>query len=248
MSAVIGRSGKIKGSGHFSRLVYFIEVVDLDRVKIGSSDNVRARMTQIQTCTPFDLRLIGVVPGGHAREQDLHAFFAEHRVRGEWFVLSKIRSQVEKLLQQDGVPMPESGFIFWLKKQRRRKDAVGELAAEVIQDYDVRAETLEEFRDHILYRNGSFENCRHSIEAAKVAWGEYIGVPYVPPCSYCDRNPCRCAELGLHRISLEEVVKVLSGEIDIQSLPKGPGPQTAQTPSAPPTPSSGVQVRYRLKK
>jgi hypothetical protein len=54
-------------------------------VKIGWSNNIRARFKQIQRGVPNDLTLYGCVIGARADETSLHHRFAEYRVRGEWF-------------------------------------------------------------------------------------------------------------------------------------------------------------------
>lgn len=64
-------------------LVYFIQ--DRKRVKIGYSNNPKARMQDITTHTT--LRLLGTEPGGQKREAELHKKFAHLRIKGEWFYL-----------------------------------------------------------------------------------------------------------------------------------------------------------------
>lgn len=67
--------------------IYFVQtgVYDDDPVKIGMADSVSARLAQLQTGSPWPLRLLGVVPGGAVEERDLHRRFAHLRLRGEWF-------------------------------------------------------------------------------------------------------------------------------------------------------------------
>lgn len=63
--------------------VYFFQQEQF--VKIGWSNKWRIRLSTIQSTTPFEVKVLAVYRGGIAMERGLHAQFAEHRVRLEWF-------------------------------------------------------------------------------------------------------------------------------------------------------------------
>ncbi len=63
--------------------VYFVAAGE--RVKIGWSRNVVARISQLQTANPEPISLLGVMPGGLALERQLHRQFHDARLAGEWF-------------------------------------------------------------------------------------------------------------------------------------------------------------------
>jgi hypothetical protein len=63
--------------------VYFIACADF--IKIGVSDNPRRRIAHLQSSSPFDLELLGDVPGDAEEEIRIQGKFAKHHVRGEWF-------------------------------------------------------------------------------------------------------------------------------------------------------------------
>lgn len=63
--------------------VYFAQ--SGSKVKIGWSRRVAARLADLQIGNPDPIKLIGMVPGGRARESELHRRFAHCRVSGEWF-------------------------------------------------------------------------------------------------------------------------------------------------------------------
>src|SRR6266542_3309152 len=65
--------------------IYFAEAVGQERIKIGKADNPEARMTQLQTGSAVELRLLGVIADKPSREAELHAAFAKDRVQGERF-------------------------------------------------------------------------------------------------------------------------------------------------------------------
>ncbi|WP_438278131.1 GIY-YIG nuclease family protein [Nitrobacter sp.] len=66
--------------------VYFIRCGEF--VKIGFTYDVLVRLETLQAATPYTLELLDSFAGGESDEKELHARFAEHRVRGEWFHLA----------------------------------------------------------------------------------------------------------------------------------------------------------------
>jgi len=87
------------------RQVYFIEAVGLRMVKIGLSDNAEKRLGTLQTASPVDLRLMGVlnVEDAPAYEWFFHTQFREEWIRGEWFRLSRRIKRAAKGLLPPGV-------------------------------------------------------------------------------------------------------------------------------------------------
>ena len=73
-----GRDG-LKG------VVYFLGAPSVNRVKIGTSTRLDARVAEIGTWSPVDLEVIGTVTGGLHLERTFHEAFATFRARGEWF-------------------------------------------------------------------------------------------------------------------------------------------------------------------
>lgn len=72
--------------GPVLRSVYFIQPVGGGRIKIGVSGSPESRLAMLQTGSPVDLRIVGLIPDAEpGTEPDLHARFAHLRVRGEWF-------------------------------------------------------------------------------------------------------------------------------------------------------------------
>ena len=65
--------------------IYFVLHEGTGHVKIGYSDSVKKRISQLQTGNPEKLRLLRVIDGGPKTEQWLHKRFSGFNVRGEWF-------------------------------------------------------------------------------------------------------------------------------------------------------------------
>lgn len=74
----------------FRPVVYFIEAVGLDLVKIGYTDELIRRFKEIRTSCPVAIRLIGFRSGGRRLEAKLHRDYADYRSVGEWFRVSKL--------------------------------------------------------------------------------------------------------------------------------------------------------------
>lgn len=73
------------GNRLLDQRVYFIQSGHNGPIKIGISDNPKARRAHMQTASHEPLRLLGDLPGGAEREKQLHAYLSAHRIRGEWF-------------------------------------------------------------------------------------------------------------------------------------------------------------------
>jgi hypothetical protein len=54
-------------------------------IKLGRALHPEARLRDLQTGSPTELRILGVIPGGAAIETLLHEAFQGHHLRGEWY-------------------------------------------------------------------------------------------------------------------------------------------------------------------
>lgn len=66
-------------------VVYFIEAVGLDLIKIGYALDPWTRFTNMMTMSPAPLSLLGVLDGGAKLECAIHEQLAADRAHGEWF-------------------------------------------------------------------------------------------------------------------------------------------------------------------
>ncbi len=74
--------------------VYFIAENESDnydnlRIKIGISEEVNRRLKQLQTGSPYELKLMGWIEpeNDRALEKELHTKYSKERTHGEWFDL-----------------------------------------------------------------------------------------------------------------------------------------------------------------
>ncbi len=67
------------------RVVYFIHEAGSGLIKIGYTERLGARLTQLRTPTPHRLTVLLTIPGAREMEGAMHRRFAALRERGEWF-------------------------------------------------------------------------------------------------------------------------------------------------------------------
>lgn len=72
-------------------------------VKFGITTDVRSRLSQLQTSTPIELKLLGHVGCDRQLERDVHVLCAAQAVRGEWFRREGTALEVERLIVADNV-------------------------------------------------------------------------------------------------------------------------------------------------
>jgi DNA-binding NtrC family response regulator len=68
-------------------MIYFVQSGKSGPVKIGftAKDDVKVRISTLQTASIEPLNLLGVMDGDEEKEKALHQFFHSYRIRGEWF-------------------------------------------------------------------------------------------------------------------------------------------------------------------
>ncbi|HET9968528.1 MAG TPA: DNA methyltransferase [Streptosporangiaceae bacterium] len=81
--------------------VYFAVSGDGNRVKIGKTWNVAARLEDLRRGDPA-LRSLGSIPGSFEIEHALHKRFRGHRLDGEWFSYEPISEAIAALIQKCG--------------------------------------------------------------------------------------------------------------------------------------------------
>ena len=70
-------------------MIYFIQCGENGPIKIGQSDNPKERLEQLQTGSPYKLKLLWVYKGDQFTEQEIQDKFTLLHIRGEWFKPSK---------------------------------------------------------------------------------------------------------------------------------------------------------------
>lgn len=82
------------------RNVYFLYCAG--HMKIGITNKVERRMSELQIGSPWATQIVLLIPGGRATEGFLHFAFREERVGGEWFRMSPfIREAIHELAPEE---------------------------------------------------------------------------------------------------------------------------------------------------
>lgn len=82
-----------------SGFVYIIHAIGTSRIKIGHSVEPEKRLKELQTGSPYKLRLIESWPGTKADERRAHTCLSQYRQTGEWFdVPPFIRLRIRELI------------------------------------------------------------------------------------------------------------------------------------------------------
>jgi len=69
--------------------VYFLLSPELNKIKIGTTSNIKARFASLKAMLPVKLDFIYVIYGGFLEENILHNILYKCRVKGEWFCYTK---------------------------------------------------------------------------------------------------------------------------------------------------------------
>lgn len=77
---------RYRAQGKHESLTYFIEAIGLDRVKIGTTNQLQARFSMLQCGCPEELRILGTTS---VSEVELHQQFSHLHHRGEWYLLTQ---------------------------------------------------------------------------------------------------------------------------------------------------------------
>ncbi|MBB3889470.1 hypothetical protein GGQ61_000167 [Phenylobacterium haematophilum] len=86
------------------RVVYFVQAQELRLIKIGVCDRPERRLRELANGCPDELTVLGLqyCDDFGRLEEDLHAKFAEDRVRGEWFLPSdRLRRHIQAHARKD---------------------------------------------------------------------------------------------------------------------------------------------------
>lgn len=69
-------------------VIYFLQPGEIQKVKIGYSNNLPARIKAVQTGSCEILKLLGVIPRANLNlEYAIHCKFGKYRLHNEWFSL-----------------------------------------------------------------------------------------------------------------------------------------------------------------
>lgn len=157
--------------------VYFIQA--LDRIKIGFTKDVAARLAQLQTANGATLRLVAVIPNApRSLEKRLHAHFAQYRLRGEWFQFTGPIASLAYHVKNGARPMSEAEIDYYVKANCRKiltdeeadaQRAIGAACQEVRNA--AKGRPWVEVRAEYLARGGLYA---HAVQSYEKRYGKLI--------------------------------------------------------------------------
>lgn len=108
-------------------MIYFLQHPQTGYVKIGYTKNYKTRLRSLKL-QYGSMTLLGFMPGMRAKEQEIHALFANCRQRGEMFeyvpeLQSFIREHTTMSIPQETFPKPERRVRNRLVELMARKQA-----------------------------------------------------------------------------------------------------------------------------
>lgn len=90
-------------------LVYFMEAIGSNRIKIGITDSLHSRLTLVKTYSPFPVVIIGCMYGYRELEDEIHHKFRHIRKNGEWFEgTQELRNYIDHVTDGEVFPMLHS--------------------------------------------------------------------------------------------------------------------------------------------
>jgi len=87
---------------HLTEGVYVVQTCP-GFVKVGRASDVFRRIQDLQVCTPYPVRFLGLLSTNQLDEAHYHELFEPYRERGEWFRLEGV---VEETIRAQAVPPP----------------------------------------------------------------------------------------------------------------------------------------------
>jgi hypothetical protein len=170
-------------------VVYFIEAIGVDLLKIGHTDrDVETRLRELQTGNPHTLRIAAMMQGDTATERSLHEQYKHLRVNGEWFkvdaelrvlivALRWVQPQVSHLLseihEQDGEIVAVREHVNWLHRQlfpdpeHRNEDGT---TISAVTDLEQSLDATDAHVFDTLRRVATIEDSIEALNADREAW------------------------------------------------------------------------------
>lgn len=157
--------------------VYFIQAAD--KVKIGFTRDVAARLAQLQTANGVELRLLAVIENApRALEQRLHRHFAPIRTQGEWFRFTGSLASLVHHVQRGARPISDAEIKHYASLNHKKavtddeKEAqrvLGKACQEVRRTARAAGSVWAEVRAEFISRGGPYPL---AVEAFEKRYGK----------------------------------------------------------------------------
>ncbi len=107
--------------------IYFILDTTARAVKVGISDNPRARLSALQTGNPNTLMLVEAFEGDYREEKRLHRDLAPSQIKGEWYRYVQIKDgTIMAKCEQGNYPEGEAVMVVITQRFMKELDSEGQ--------------------------------------------------------------------------------------------------------------------------
>lgn len=118
----------------FEGYVYFMGWSDDSPVKIGWSIDPERRLKNFQTGFPYELQILGAIPGVTALEPEIHYLFDDERMRGEWFERSRRVSTLIEEADRDWPKLEPYQESVYLRLRKSEEWGVGSPVYQAVRE------------------------------------------------------------------------------------------------------------------
>lgn len=94
-------------------MIYFVGVENKPLVKVGRTIDIKKRMNSLSAGVPFSLQLLHTIEDHNdaVLEKQIHKFLKEHRVKGEWFGITRTKARDTARHFQQGLQFSSNPII-----------------------------------------------------------------------------------------------------------------------------------------
>ena len=101
-------------------MVYFIKAEETPYIKIGFTENLYARISDLQIGCPYKLKVVRTIEGSYREEKLLHTLFAAYHKLNEWFEITE-----DMVMDLDKFVNTHSNEHLWQKLESMLKQENG---------------------------------------------------------------------------------------------------------------------------
>ena len=156
-------------------MVYFIQHNTTKHIKIGCSETLKNRLSQLQVGNSGKLRIVATCEGSFEEEKMLHKEFKEYKLRGEWFFPGQRLIFYIETYSKSFYTVPEKNPIKNLRLSKYKAQA------EVAQTLGITRQGIYEIEARFMDESISIKTLKKYLEAIGYELKlEFINVkPYI---------------------------------------------------------------------
>ncbi len=140
-------------------MIYFIENLETKHIKIGFTTDIKNRLSNLQTSSPYELKVLAVCEGNDKTEKELHIKFNDYHTRGEWFNPNKELIDYISQFPPYKSDNKQHGNLASLRKQKKMS------MEEVGKKMKISKQAVSDIEKRYEYGNITIKNLRSYLDA-----------------------------------------------------------------------------------